>query len=184
MDTLAEIQECPDPVRDFEKKLLDLQQMSMDLAVEVDAQGDKINNIESQVSSAVDYVQSGNAALQKKISMDMPELVDAQGDMFGNIESQVSSTMDHVQSDNTALQRATSLLRNSRKWIYSPHHVLYEHTGYFKTGTDGEGLNSTRFSCCKGCLFFAEGLVYHRRADLSVKNLSLNATLISLLYSK
>ncbi|CAA2997124.1 syntaxin-132 [Olea europaea subsp. europaea] len=113
----AKIQECPDPVRDFEKKLLDLQQMSMDLAVEVDAQGDKINNIESQVSSAVDYVQSGNAALQKKISMDMPELVDAQGDMFGNIESQVSSTMDHVQSDNTALQRATSLLRNSRKWM-------------------------------------------------------------------
>ncbi|XP_073066816.1 syntaxin-132-like [Primulina eburnea] len=65
MDTLAEIQERHDAVRDLEKKLLDLQQIFMDMAVLVEAQGDMLDNIESQVSSAVDHVQSGNTALQK-----------------------------------------------------------------------------------------------------------------------
>ncbi|XP_052200124.1 syntaxin-132-like [Diospyros lotus] len=65
MDTLAEIQERHDAVREVERKLLDLQQIFMDMAVLVDAQGDMLDNIESQVSSAVDHVQSGNTALQK-----------------------------------------------------------------------------------------------------------------------
>ncbi|KAJ0079925.1 hypothetical protein Patl1_22907 [Pistacia atlantica] len=65
MDTLAEIQERHDAVRDLERKLLELQQIFLDMAVLVDAQGDMIDNIESQVSSAVDHVQSGNTALQK-----------------------------------------------------------------------------------------------------------------------
>ncbi|KAH7571692.1 hypothetical protein JRO89_XS04G0119500 [Xanthoceras sorbifolium] len=65
IDTLAEIQERHDAVRDLEKKLLDLQQIFLDIAVLVDAQGEMLDNIESQVSSAVDHVQSGNTALQK-----------------------------------------------------------------------------------------------------------------------
>ncbi|KAH9728503.1 Syntaxin-132 [Citrus sinensis] len=65
MDTLAEIQERHDAVRDLERKLLELQQIFLDMAVLVDAQGDMLDNIESQVSSAVDHVQSGNTALQK-----------------------------------------------------------------------------------------------------------------------
>ncbi|EEF36709.1 syntaxin, putative [Ricinus communis] len=65
MDTLAEIQERHDAVRDLERKLLDLQQVFLDMAVLVDAQGEMLDNIESQVSSAVDHVQSGNTALQK-----------------------------------------------------------------------------------------------------------------------
>ncbi|KAK6126541.1 hypothetical protein DH2020_039709 [Rehmannia glutinosa] len=69
MDTLAEIQERHDAVRDLEKKLLDLQQIFLDMAVLVDAQGDMLDNIESQVSSAVDHVQSGNTALQKAKSL-------------------------------------------------------------------------------------------------------------------
>ncbi|CAI9779823.1 unnamed protein product [Fraxinus pennsylvanica] len=69
MDTLAEIQERHGAVRDLEKKLLDLQQIFMDMAVLVDAQGDMLDNIESQVSSAVDHVQSGNTALQKAKSL-------------------------------------------------------------------------------------------------------------------
>ncbi|KAF9661198.1 hypothetical protein SADUNF_Sadunf19G0043000 [Salix dunnii] len=64
-DTLAEIQERHDAVRDLERKLLDLQQVFLDMAVLVDAQGDMLDNIESQVSNAVDHVQSGNVALQK-----------------------------------------------------------------------------------------------------------------------
>ncbi|XP_073150115.1 syntaxin-132-like [Henckelia pumila] len=69
MDTLAEIQERHDAVRDLEKKLLELQQIFMDMAVLVEAQGDMLDNIESQVSSAVDHVQSGNTALQKAKSL-------------------------------------------------------------------------------------------------------------------
>ncbi|CAA7026985.1 unnamed protein product [Microthlaspi erraticum] len=69
MDTLAEIQERHDAVRDLEKKLLDLQQIFLDMAVLVDAQGEMLDNIESQVSSAVDHVQSGNTALQRAKSL-------------------------------------------------------------------------------------------------------------------
>ncbi|XP_022747124.1 syntaxin-132-like [Durio zibethinus] len=65
MDTVSEIQERHEAVRDLERKLLELQQIFFDMAVLVDAQGDMLDNIESQVSSAVDHVQSGNTALQK-----------------------------------------------------------------------------------------------------------------------
>ncbi|KAL6519287.1 hypothetical protein OROGR_018607 [Orobanche gracilis] len=69
METLAEIQERHDAVRDLEKKLLDLQQIFMDMGVLVDAQGDMLDNIKSHVSSAVDHVQTGNTALQKAKSL-------------------------------------------------------------------------------------------------------------------
>ncbi|KAJ4814006.1 Syntaxin [Rhynchospora pubera] len=65
MDTLAEIQERHDTVRELERKLLELQQIFMDMAVLVEAQGDMLDNIESHVSSAIDHVQSGTVALQK-----------------------------------------------------------------------------------------------------------------------
>ncbi|KAL5981190.1 hypothetical protein ACLOJK_029111 [Asimina triloba] len=65
MDTLAEIQERHDAVRELERKLIELQQIFLDMAVLVEAQGDMLDNIESQVSSAVDHVQSGTTALQK-----------------------------------------------------------------------------------------------------------------------
>ncbi|KAG0473791.1 hypothetical protein HPP92_015141 [Vanilla planifolia] len=64
VDTLAEIQERHDAVKDLEKKLLELQQIFFDMAVLVEAQGDILDNIESHVSSAVDHVQSGTTALQ------------------------------------------------------------------------------------------------------------------------
>ncbi|KAL8517573.1 hypothetical protein ACS0TY_015727 [Phlomoides rotata] len=69
MDTVAEIHERHDAVRDLERKLLDLQQVFLDLAVLVDSQGDMLDNIESQVSSAVDHVQSGNKSLQRAKSL-------------------------------------------------------------------------------------------------------------------
>lgn len=65
MATVAEIHERHDAVREVERKLLDLQQIFLDMAVLVDAQGEMLDNIESQVSTAVDHVQQGNNALQK-----------------------------------------------------------------------------------------------------------------------
>lgn len=69
MDTLAEIQERHDVVRDVERKLLELQQIFLDMAVLVNAQGELIDNIESQVSSAVDHVNLGNTDLQRAKSL-------------------------------------------------------------------------------------------------------------------
>nr|CAD1819733.1 unnamed protein product [Ananas comosus var. bracteatus] len=65
MDTLSEIQERHDTVRELEGKLLELQQIFLDMAVLIEAQGDMLDNIESHVSSAVDHVQSGTVSLQK-----------------------------------------------------------------------------------------------------------------------
>lgn len=65
MDTMAEIQERCDTVKEIEKKLYELQQMFMDMSVMVEAQGDMLNDIEAQVSKAVDHVSTGNKVLQK-----------------------------------------------------------------------------------------------------------------------
>lgn len=64
INTLEEIQERHDAVKEIEKKLLDLHQIYLDMAVLVNAQGDTLDNIESQVTNAVDHVQSGTTALQ------------------------------------------------------------------------------------------------------------------------
>ncbi|KAJ0975646.1 hypothetical protein J5N97_017611 [Dioscorea zingiberensis] len=63
VETLAEIQERHDAVREIEKKLIDLQQVFLDMAVLVEAQGDILDNIEAQVTNAGDHVQSGISAL-------------------------------------------------------------------------------------------------------------------------
>ncbi|CAK9169470.1 unnamed protein product [Ilex paraguariensis] len=49
LNTLEEIQERHDAVKEIEKKLLDLHQIYLDMAVLVEAQGDLLDNIESQV---------------------------------------------------------------------------------------------------------------------------------------
>lgn len=51
LDTLAEIQERHEAVRELEKSLLDLHQIFLDMAVLVEAQGEQLDNIEAQVGS-------------------------------------------------------------------------------------------------------------------------------------
>ncbi|KAL8228440.1 hypothetical protein R6Q57_016024 [Mikania cordata] len=63
VNTLEEIQERHDAVREIEKKLLELHQIYLDMAVLVEAQGDLLDNIESQVANAVDHVHIGADAL-------------------------------------------------------------------------------------------------------------------------
>ncbi|WOG98221.1 hypothetical protein DCAR_0417562 [Daucus carota subsp. sativus] len=69
MGTVAEIQERHNAVMDIEKKLLELNQIFLDMAVLVDSQGDMLDNIENHVTNAVDHVQSGNKALRKAKSL-------------------------------------------------------------------------------------------------------------------
>ncbi|KAF3976733.1 hypothetical protein CMV_000131 [Castanea mollissima] len=64
LNTLEEIQERHDVVKEIEKKLLDLHQIYLDMAVLVEAQGEILDNIENQVTNAVDHVKSGTDALQ------------------------------------------------------------------------------------------------------------------------
>ncbi|CAM0949700.1 unnamed protein product [Alopecurus aequalis] len=65
LDTLQEIQERHDTVKEIETKLLELQQIFLDLSVLVDAQAETLNNIEAQVEGAVEHVQKGTNLLQK-----------------------------------------------------------------------------------------------------------------------
>ncbi|XP_020517245.1 syntaxin-132 [Amborella trichopoda] len=69
MDTLAEIQERHDAVNEIDKKLLDLHQIFLDMAVLVEAHGELLDNIETQVTNAVDRVHSGTDALQRAKSL-------------------------------------------------------------------------------------------------------------------
>ncbi|XP_066392604.1 uncharacterized protein [Miscanthus floridulus] len=55
LDTLQEIQERHDTVKEIERKLLDLQQIFLDLAVLVEAQGEMVDNIETQVTGALEH---------------------------------------------------------------------------------------------------------------------------------
>ncbi|KAL6656664.1 hypothetical protein ACP70R_004444 [Stipagrostis hirtigluma subsp. patula] len=62
--TVEEIQERHDAVIEIEKKLHELQQIFADMAALVDAQGEILDNIESQVQNAVNHVQTGTEALR------------------------------------------------------------------------------------------------------------------------
>ncbi|KAH7428419.1 hypothetical protein KP509_09G000800 [Ceratopteris richardii] len=63
--TLAEIEERHEAVRDLEKKLLELHQIFLDMAVLVEAQGEILDNIEAQVSKAAEYTEAGVKIIQK-----------------------------------------------------------------------------------------------------------------------
>lgn len=65
LDTINEIQERHDAVKDIEKNLQELHQVFMDMAVLVEAQGEQLDDIESQVTRANSYVRGGTERLQK-----------------------------------------------------------------------------------------------------------------------
>ncbi|OIV90414.1 hypothetical protein TanjilG_10900 [Lupinus angustifolius] len=59
LDTINEIQERHDAVKDLEKNLLELHQVFLDMAVLVESQGEQLNDIESHVARAHSFVQTG-----------------------------------------------------------------------------------------------------------------------------
>ncbi|KAM7499969.1 hypothetical protein LguiA_024383 [Lonicera macranthoides] len=64
MDTIMEIQERHDAVKDMEKNLRELHQVFMDMAVLVESQGEQLDDIESQVARASSFVRGGAQQLQ------------------------------------------------------------------------------------------------------------------------
>lgn len=64
MDTITEIQERHDSVKEIEKNLLDLHQVFLDMAAMVDAQGCELDDIENQVAQASSFVKKGKDNLE------------------------------------------------------------------------------------------------------------------------
>ncbi|CAM6063893.1 unnamed protein product [Sphagnum tenellum] len=64
LETIREIQERHDTVKEIEKNLLELHQIFLDMAVLVEAQGEQLNDIESQVNNAANYVARGTGQLK------------------------------------------------------------------------------------------------------------------------
>lgn len=63
-ETIREIHDRHDAVKDIQKNLLELHQIFMDMAVLVEAHGEQLNNIEQQVNKASSFVQRGTGQLE------------------------------------------------------------------------------------------------------------------------
>ncbi|GLT60811.1 hypothetical protein SLA2020_335600 [Shorea laevis] len=64
LDTIHEIQERHDAVKEMEKNLKELHQVFLDMAVLVQAQGEQLDDIESHVGRANSFVRGGTQQLQ------------------------------------------------------------------------------------------------------------------------
>ncbi|KQK17849.1 syntaxin-124 [Brachypodium distachyon] len=64
MDTISEIQERHDAVKEIERSLMDLHQVFLDMAALVEAQGHQLNDIESHVAHASSFVRRGTVELE------------------------------------------------------------------------------------------------------------------------
>ncbi|KAH1054944.1 hypothetical protein J1N35_033009 [Gossypium stocksii] len=65
MDTISEIQERHDAVKEIEKNLIELHQVFLDMAALVEAQGQQLNDIESHVAHASSFVRRGTEQLEE-----------------------------------------------------------------------------------------------------------------------
>lgn len=65
LDTISEIQERHDAVKEIEKNLIELHQLFLDMAALVEAQGHQLNDIESHVAHASSFVRRGTDNLQE-----------------------------------------------------------------------------------------------------------------------
>ncbi|KAG5234896.1 syntaxin family protein [Salix suchowensis] len=65
LDTISEIQERHDAVKEIEKNLIELHQVFLDMAALVEAQGHQLNDIESHVAHASSFVRRGTDQLQE-----------------------------------------------------------------------------------------------------------------------
>ncbi|PHU14382.1 Syntaxin-related protein KNOLLE [Capsicum chinense] len=64
LETVVEIQDRHDAAKEIEKSLLELHQIFLDMAVMVEAQGEKMDDIEHHVVNAAQYVNDGTKNLK------------------------------------------------------------------------------------------------------------------------
>lgn len=100
MDTLAEIQERHSAVKELERSLLELHQLFLDMAVLVEAQGEKLDNIAMQVKKIYCFL--------------------ARFTVFNAIAVatlQVGKARNYVEQGTKNLQEAKKLQKNTRKYM-------------------------------------------------------------------
>jgi len=108
LDTVAEINERHTAVKDLERQLLGLHQIFLDMAVLVEAQGDMLDNIESQVRAERTPRCSSVAP--------HPATADARG-RLARCAAQVSKANEFVNQGNKALTSAKALQKDTRKYM-------------------------------------------------------------------
>jgi syntaxin 1B/2/3 len=64
LDTIKEIQERHDAVKEIERNLIELNQIFMDMATLVEAQGEQLNDIEQHVNKTTSFVERGTHKLK------------------------------------------------------------------------------------------------------------------------
>ena len=69
LDTVQEIQERHSAVKDLERQLLGLHQIFLDMAVLVEAQGDMLDNIETQARAACSHRLSATRRVEPVIAL-------------------------------------------------------------------------------------------------------------------
>lgn len=72
LDAMAEIQERHEAIKDLEESLLDLHQIFLDMSVQVDAQGEMLDNIEQQVDLIGCMLKEHFGAALACVSMSLP----------------------------------------------------------------------------------------------------------------
>jgi syntaxin 1B/2/3 len=65
IETVQEIRERREAVREMERKLYELHQIFLDMASLVESQGEMLDNVEESVNKSVDYVQRGTKDLKQ-----------------------------------------------------------------------------------------------------------------------
>ncbi|KAF5950318.1 hypothetical protein HYC85_012311 [Camellia sinensis] len=65
LDTISEIQEGHDAVKEIEKNLIELHQVFLDMVALVEPQGQQLNDIKSHVAQANSFVKRGTEQLQE-----------------------------------------------------------------------------------------------------------------------
>ncbi|GKB45447.1 syntaxin-related protein KNOLLE [Tanacetum coccineum] len=81
LETVVEIQDRYDAAKEIETSLLELHQVFLDMAVMVEAQGEKMDDIEHHVMNAAHYVNDGTKNLKTaKGKTSWPELVGEKGE--------------------------------------------------------------------------------------------------------
>lgn len=106
LDTVREIQERHSAVKDLERQLLGLHQIFLDMAVLVEAQGEMLDNIETQAREKGDRGHRGpkRAGVCAHPSPHSPP-------------HQVAKANEYVNQGNKALTSAKALQKDTRKWM-------------------------------------------------------------------
>ncbi|KAF8403382.1 hypothetical protein HHK36_011484 [Tetracentron sinense] len=152
LDTISEIQERHDAARDMERNLLELHQVFLDMSVLVQAQGEQIDDIESQVTRASSFVRGGTQQLQRVLIKDENKVAFEEPNPFAIEGEQVAWLVTGTGYGNLMMKciilqgvRFRVLLRGF-DIFQSPAFVALSHASYRRLDLSGTGFGAEDFS--------------------------------------